>query len=318
MVKTLFLGPKGTYSHQAALQQFGNRTDVEYVAADSIPKCIEKLKDDHTIDYSVIPLENSTNGQVVFSYDLLRDLMVEEAKLTTEGNRVVSSLEVIGEQYVAIVHCLIAAQLIKLELLHTYQKVVLHSHPQVWGQVSDYLAHLRQQCPHTSFEKVDSSSTSEAVKIAVECQSKSAPGVIHIAIAGEVAAKLNHCEVLDYAINDRKNNTTRFLVLQRRAEAAPSRTPHQSQVSLVSFTTKHDDPGSLVDVLSILKTHSINMCSINSRPLNRGTQKWQYVFFIEYYYAEPRNWDAFFKEIGSVCSYWCLWGTFPRNERYYE
>lgn len=80
-VKVLFLGPEGTYSHQAAIQQFSHLVDynVVYEAVDSIPSCVDKLiEHDNDIEdvdmYSVVPLENSTNGQVVFTYDILRKI----------------------------------------------------------------------------------------------------------------------------------------------------------------------------------------------------------------------------------------------------
>ncbi|GAV52844.1 hypothetical protein ZYGR_0AI01260 [Zygosaccharomyces rouxii] len=312
MVKALYLGPPGTYSHQAALQQFDYSNDVDYIPTSSIPECIQKLETDKSIDYSVIPLENSTNGQVVFSYDLLRDRMVHEEGINRRGNQVIPTLEIVGEQYVSIAHCLIATG--PKPALGDFSRVKIYSHPQVWGQVSDYLQSLQSKFPDTAFEKIDSSSTSEAVRRILRCESQ--PGVIDVAIAGEVAAKLNQCSVVDTGINDVKGNTTRFLILQRRNHRqVESRSP---KVSLMTFTTKQDDPGSLVDVLTILKTHGVNMCSINSRPYNRGKQKWQYVFFIEYYYQkEGHDWDVFYQELENLCSEWCLWGIFPRNANYY-
>lgn len=312
MIKALYLGPPGTYSHQAALQQFDYSNEVDYIPMSSIPECIRKLETDKSIDCSVIPLENSTNGQVVFSYDLLRDRMVHEQDISRKGNQVIPTLEIVGEQYVSIAHCLIATE--PKQVLGDFSKVKIYSHPQVWGQVNSYLQELQSRFPGTTFEKIDSNSTSEAVRHILKCEPQTS--VIDVAIAGEVAAKLNQCSVIASNINDVKGNTTRFLILQRRNNRQI--VSKSLNVSLMTFTTKQDDPGSLVDVLTILKTHGVNMCSINSRPYNRGKQKWQYVFFIEYYYQkEGHNWDAFYKELGDLCSEWCLWGIFPRNANYY-
>ena len=104
-VRVAFLGPEGTYTHQAALQEFGSQPQAHFVSTNSIPQCFQQLENDHTIDYSVVPLENSTNGQVVFTYDLLRDRMMAGLNDSADNNRVIPTIEVVGEQYVSITHC---------------------------------------------------------------------------------------------------------------------------------------------------------------------------------------------------------------------
>lgn len=318
--KVLFLGPTGTYSHQAALQQFGSDPQVEYICADSIPQCFERLENDKSIDYAAVPLENSTNGQVVFTYDLLRDRMADQSDQSDEHNRVIPNLEVIGEQYVSILHCLIASSSVSLESLPLYKRIRVHSHPQVWGQVSRYLQTLESRCPETVLEKIDASSTSEAVKTALEAESSSDDAsVLHLAIASNTAAKIHHAHIIDQSINDKQGNTTRFLIFRRRSSTSVQIAKGRSTVSLLTFTIKQDDPGSLVDVLVVLKNHAVNMCSISSRPLASQGRKWQYIFFIEYYSdSEKTDWDAFYREISASCSLWCLWGAFSRNELYYS
>lgn len=320
--EVLFLGPEGTYSHQAALQQFGDNSAVTYLPADSIAQCFERLENENAITYSVVPLENSTNGQVVFSYDLLRDQMMRSQSKIIESNRVYPTLEVIGEQYVTITHCLISATVLPLDALPRYKKIKLYSHPQVWGQVSTYLDKLVKRCPETVFEKVDTRSTSQAVLEAIKADSLvRGESILNLAIGSEVAAKLCKVPILDHGINDRLGNTTRFLVFKRRNDVGRGSANDQKKVSLITFTIKQDDPGALVDILTVLKEYKVSMCSINSRPFNNGSndRKWQYVFFIEYYHDEDRtNWDAFYENIGSLCLEWCLWGTFPRNQKYYE
>lgn len=327
-ITVLFLGPEGTYSHQAALQQFGQREDVHvnFVPTQSIPQCFEKLENNLSIDYSVVPLENSTNGQVVFSYDLLRDLM--HASTERKSNQIITPLEVVGEQYVSIAHCLISASRLPKEIdpLSEYKTIKIYSHPQVWGQVNEYLTHLKEICQGTKFECIDTTSTSEAVsKIMYEKNSDTT--TLEIAIASETAAHLNKAFILEHEINDKKGNTTRFLVLKRRNDehvktiGAPTQDRDFMDINLMTFTIKQDDPGSLVDILTVLKDHSVNMCSISSRPYSKGPKdtNWQYIFFIEYYYCQENiNWETFYKDFDLKCEAWCLWGTFPRNERYYK
>ena len=321
----IFLGPKGTYSHQAALQQFSHLDGMEFTPAKSIPDCFDQLERDPSISYAAVPLENSTNGQVVFCYDLLRDRMLDES-CTVEKHRIIPQLEIIGEQYVSITHCLISpVEGVTVESLSKYNLVRVYSHPQVWGQVSKYMANLKAKCPDTKFETVDSSSTSEAVLKAIERQqSEEDSSVLNLAIAGEVAAHLYNAHLVDKAINDRLGNTTRFLILKRvkdKLDPAPPANVSKMHVNLLMFTLELDDPGSLVDVLTVLKEHSLNMSSISSRPYNGGQngRKWQYIFYIEYDSdPEVNNMDAFYNEINDQCVKWCLWGSFPRNQRYYQ
>ena len=105
--KVLFLGPEGTYSYQAALQQFRHLSNVRFIAVQSIPQCFERLEQDPDVSFSVVPIENSTNGQVVSSYDAFKDRMVSPQSERL-GNRVFPKIEIVGEQFVFISHCLIS------------------------------------------------------------------------------------------------------------------------------------------------------------------------------------------------------------------
>lgn len=320
-VSIAFLGPKGTYTYQAALQEFGHQKQAKFVCANSIPECFKKLDSEKSVDYSVVPLENSTNGQVVFTYDLLRDQMMAGFDESADENRVIPAIEVVSEQYVSIVHCLISPGVNSLENLPKYKKIRIYSHPQVWGQVSEYLEKLKRQCPNTLIEKIDTPSTSEAVRKAQ--LSSQQDSELSLAIASETAAELHNAHVIDEEINDIPGNTTRFLVFKRRDPHHITQSADPKAVCLMTFAVKVDDPGSLVDVLSVLKNHGMNTCSINSRPLNnkqiRKNRNWQYLFFIEYYNsAEKRDEETFYRDISNSCSSWCLWGTFGRNERYHS
>lgn len=345
-VKVLFLGPEGTYSHQAAIQQFSHLVDynVVYEAVDSIPSCVDKLiEHDNDIEdvdmYSVVPLENSTNGQVVFTYDILRNLMQGSngTNMRIRENQVVAPITIVGEQYVSILHCLISPDpSIGIESLQNYDTLKIYSHPQVWGQVSKYLVKLQKRFPNLKLERINCNSTSEAVLQAAEEQSSSqSSGILNLAIASEIAASIYQCYIIQHSINDILGNTTRFLVFKkksnhRRLLAPPSATPQR--VSLLTFTIKQDDPGSLVEVLSVLKDFSLNMCSISSRPYllrseqisqqgeNFRRRNWQYIFFIEFYIEQDKEFDKdkFCDRIDALCGDWCHWGRFPRDICYYK
>ncbi|QLG73688.1 hypothetical protein HG535_0F01990 [Zygotorulaspora mrakii] len=317
----IYLGPQGTYTHQAALQQFDDHDQFDLIPAKSIPECLDELENNPCIHYAVIPLENSTNGQVVFSYDLLRDRMLKSLNPDTSSNRVIPPLQIIAEQYVSIEHCLISREHLTMSELGKYKIIRVYSHPQVWGQVNQYLKELQQEYPNTTFEKLDTSSTSEAVIKVMDSKTNEHENVLNLAIASEFAAKLNKVNVLQRGINDQLGNTTRFMVFKKRKEQSPAMKCAGSKVNLLTFTTKQDDPGALVDVLTVLKDYSVNMCSINTRPFNTVTleRKWQYVFFLEYYENnENIDWTKFYQQFGSYCLEWCLWGTFYRDPRYYN
>ncbi|CCE61125.1 hypothetical protein TPHA_0A00400 [Tetrapisispora phaffii CBS 4417] len=332
MKKVLFLGPEGTYSHQAAIQAFENSNDVKYIPSPSIVHCFDELERNNEYSYSVVPLENSTNGQVVFSYDILRDRMLNATK--KEGSQLYEPLlKIVGEQYVSIAHCLIGSNDIQFKetLEEEYDTIQIYSHPQVWGQVAKYLENLGKKYPKIKFRKSDTSSTSEAVTVALEQQTRldidgNPNKILNLAIGSQAAAKINGAQILQANINDIKGNTTRFLVLKRRNEVTPMKellSTDSENISLITFTID-DSPGSLVDILNVLKQFSLNMCSINSRPFTSNklsTRKWQYVFFVEYQTNQAlseQEWNDYYTQLNQKSLKWTLWGSFPRDKRYYD
>lgn len=329
--KVAFLGPKGTYSHQAALQQFPDETKYELIPAVSIPTCFESVLIDPQIEYAVIPFENSTNGQVVFTYDLIRDVLNQNHNdennqfINDYNNRKYPPLNIIGEQYVKIEHCLIVADSDDLKNFDGIQFENLYSHPQVWGQVSEY---LNKPDFKTKFKNIiDCKSTAEAM---VKCKEDKERGVHSLAIGSAAGAKVNKCEIVEEGINNMKGNTTRFLTFVKRKDNEKqlsslllnSESLHKSnedKMVMLTFTTLKDGPGSLVEVLKIFQNFNINMTSISSRPIGQQSGKWQYIFYVEYEYIEGLNWrDEILKEIDDRCLTWALWGIFPRDPGYYS
>lgn len=309
MVKVLFLGPLGTYSHQAAIQQFPNE---EFIAVSSIPECFNRLISDDNVDYGVVPLENSTNGQVTFTYDLFRDFMNEDTE---------PLVEVVGEQYVSIEHCLISPIKLTDEQL---QKVdTIYSHPQVWGQVKDYLETFQKK--YGKCNRIDCNSTSEAVSQSRKEFEKD--GTISLSIASRASSLINNSCVVESGINDIKGNTTRFLVLKKRSnhsqilKSTLETKENPMIVNFVTFVINQDGPGSLVDVLNVLKLQNLSMCSISSRPFHQKSKverKWQYCFFIEYYENEHFNNSELSKGFDENCAKWIHWGRFFRDPSYYR
>jgi prephenate dehydratase len=228
------------------------------------------------VEYAVIPFENSTNGSVVQTLDLLAD---------RQG--LYSDVSVCGEHYLTVHHCLLACKSTALARnADNYQIITkLYTHPQAWGQCEAFLStHFR------GVERQDVSSTSKAAEIV----SKDTSGHT-AAIASRFAAEYHGAEVLETNIEDRADNTTRFLILRNldtgqtnnvylhlTSSVTGKKIPDNSSAkhkNLVSFIIEHSSPGALADALLIFKAHGMNLTSINSRP--SLVCPWQYIFFVE-------------------------------------
>lgn len=170
-----FLGPNGSYSHQAAEAKFG--ASVEYDNLADIPVIFDAVQR-RDIDYGLVPIENSTEGSVVVTLDALSD----------------TSARICAEVLIAIHHNLLAN-------CDPPEITRIYSHPQALAQCRGW---LNTQFPNV--ERVATSSTSRAAMLAAE-----EPGAA--AVASSLAAKLNDVHVQFENIEDNPNNTTRFLII---------------------------------------------------------------------------------------------------------
>ncbi|KAI4610053.1 uncharacterized protein J4E87_010888 [Alternaria ethzedia] len=258
-----FLGPEGSYTHQAALSAFppASPTTPRVTLTPSIT--IEDVFSavQSGIAYrGVVPFENSSNGSVVFTLDLFADL-----------NNKYPDILVTGEAYVAVKHCLLGYSNASStgerdgdgrdgrdgKDGNTFSHIKkLYSHPQAWGQCKNFLAKYLKTA-----ERHDVSSTSKAAEIA--SQDKTGESA---ALSSEIAAELFGLDVLAKEINDKKGNSTRFFVIRRKDDDAmpstttPTPTPTtpppppstssnnaNTWKSLVTFTIEHSNPGALAN-----------------------------------------------------------------------
>lgn len=175
MLKVAFQGERGAYSEAAAMSFF--KETIETVPFATFHEALESTEIRKT-DYSILPIENSLEGSVGESYDLL---------LTTK-------LNVTGEIYHRIRHCLISFG--NLEKVDT-----VYSHPQALGQCRMFIQehHLKA---------IPTYDTAGSVKILLELKKENAS-----AIASRRAAELYHVPVIKEGIEDNQSNFTRFLVL---------------------------------------------------------------------------------------------------------
>ncbi|KAK2882599.1 hypothetical protein FQN49_000211, partial [Arthroderma sp. PD_2] len=259
-----FLGPLGSFSHQAAIECFGtgNNTLQPEVSFNDAFSAVQSQE----ADYAIIPLENSSNGAVVQTLDLLAD-----------RENLYPDITVSGEYYLTVHHCLLMkkAQEGSGETSGANPEISkLYSHPQVWGQCTKFLSEYK------GVEKQDASSTSKAADIvSKDDDPKSA------AIGSELAGNLHGLEIVKANIEDDSSNATRFLILKNlKSNRTESVKPPQKSQScsapgskcktLISFIVDHTSPGALADALQVFKKYGLNLTSINSRP--GGSQAWQY------------------------------------------
>lgn len=178
-MKVAFLGPVSTFTHVAAMQQFG--LSAQLVAQKSIPSVFEEVERGRA-HYGVVPVENSTEGVVNHTLDMF----------------IGSDLQVIAEVLLEISHDLLS-QSGKLEEI---SKVV--SHPQALAQCRRW---LEVNLPDTP--QMDLTSTAAAAQMAAEDESVAA-------VASQAAARHYGLQVVKGKIEDNPNNFTRFLVIGRK------------------------------------------------------------------------------------------------------
>lgn len=240
-----YLGPQGTFTEAAALKRFGGATQGQPCATiDEVFQAVES----GAAHYGVVPVENSTEGAVGRTLDLLLS----------------SSLNICGEVLLQVHQCLMSNE----SDLSLIRKV--YSHPQSFGQCQSWLhAHL----PHV--ERVTASSNADAARQAAE-ESFAA------AIGGAQAAEHFRLKVLAANIEDDARNTTRFLVIGKQ-EVAPS---GRDRTSLVMSAANR--PGAVHDLLVPLAQNGVSMTKLESRPSRAGLWEYVFYVDIEGHQADTK------------------------------
>ncbi|RAH48350.1 prephenate dehydratase PHA2 [Aspergillus brunneoviolaceus CBS 621.78] len=300
-IRVTFLGPIASFSHQAAVETFGSSADL--LPCVSFADAFAAVQEEKA-DYAIIPCENSTNGSVVQTLDLLAD-----------PNGLYGNVKVCGEHYLTIHHCLLTRKGDFLPDQQDYGSISrLYTHPQAWGQCDVFLEKNLK-----GVERQDVSSTSKGAEIVSKDRSEPTA-----AIASRFAAEYHGLDILAENIEDNANNTTRFLVLMKaqadrpaavdfehiKVSGTPSGTAQKK--TLISFMVPQDRAGALADALLIFKTHGMNLTSINSRPSQ--VKAWKYMFLVEGHLTPTSlNADAVsgilhgLKQVTEYCRYLGTW-----------
>ncbi|MDQ2823375.1 MAG: prephenate dehydratase [Pseudomonadota bacterium] len=235
-LKIGFLGPEGTFSEQAVRKHFGHA--AYGLPLGSIEEVFQEVAAGNA-DFGVVPVENSGQGIIQVTLDMF---------LTSDAT-------ICGEVELRVHQCLHS---VSGEL--TAIKRVL-AHAQSLQQCKTW---LRVNLPHVECSAVGSNA--EAARLARHDEDAAA-------IAGEAAGKIYGLKMVADAIEDRADNTTRFLVIGR------SLFPPSGNDRTSLLVTVNDKPGALHHVLSPFANHGVSLNRIESRPAHTG--KWQYAFFID-------------------------------------
>jgi prephenate dehydratase len=233
-----FQGEAGAYSEQAVKALFQTPQTVPF---HSVHKVFEATEIG-SVDFGVIPLENSHAGSINDSYDLL----------------VRHGVQIVAETIVRISHCLLAPPGTAMKEVR-----VVFSHPQALEQCDEFLDSLQ-------VERVAVHDTAGAARIVAEERRDGSA-----AIASAEAAGLYGLEILASDIEDRADNSTKFVAISRSSsdQFGPA-----EKTSIVFATA--DVPGALYTCLKEFADRSINLSKLESRPSR--AKAWQYHFYLDF------------------------------------
>jgi chorismate mutase/prephenate dehydratase len=268
-ITVAYLGPRGTFSERATLKHFG--LAAEALATASIDEVFRSVESG-AADFGVIPVENSTEGAVGRSLDLMPN----------------TPMKVCGEVIVRIHHNLMA----KVPPKSLAQVKRVFSHGQSLGQCHEW---LNTNLPHA--ERVAVASNAEAARRAAD-EADSA------AVAGEMAAEHYGLTIMHANIEDEPNNTTRFLILGDYQPKPSGR----DKTSLV--LSARNRAGAVYEMLTPFATRGVSMTKFESRPSRVAL--WEYLFFvdIEGHRDDPQVAEAL-AEVGRIAGYIKVLGSYP-------
>jgi chorismate mutase/prephenate dehydratase len=220
----VYLGPPATHTHLACLEYFGS--SVQAQPEESIQEVFEAVKK-RKASYGVVPIENSTEGSVNQTLDMLIE----------------PEVMICGEVMIQVSHNLLSQSGKREDIRKIY------SHPSALEQCRKW---LRKNL--LNVEVAETVSTAKAAQMAAE-DSKAA------AIASSLAASLYSLKVIESQIEDYRHNCTRFLVLGPNIHERTGR-----DKTSILFSISHA-PGSLYRVLKPFSEKGINLTKIESRPM---------------------------------------------------
>jgi chorismate mutase/prephenate dehydratase len=264
-VAVAYLGPPGTFSEQAVYQQFGHA--VEGLPCATIDE-VFRATEAGTADFGVVPVENSSEGAINRTLDLLLQ----------------TTLSISGEVSIPVHHSLMT----KSGTMDGVQRICAHSQTlaqcQIW---------LNQNYP--DIERIAVASNGEAARMAADDASTAA-------IAGEIAGQRYNLGVVNAHVQDDPHNRTRFVIIGR-LQPGPS---GKDKTSLALAVPNR--AGAVYALLAPLARHAVSMTRFESRPARMGTWEYYFYVDVEGHmhdakvvsaFEELKQNAAFFKVLGS-------------------
>ncbi|HEV8128759.1 MAG TPA: prephenate dehydratase [Candidatus Eisenbacteria bacterium] len=276
-LRVAYQGVEGSFSHLTAQRHYAGRNPgVLLTGHDTFREAVASLREG-SVDFALLPIENTTAGSVHETYDLLAEGGVT---ITAE---VVSHVE----------HCLLGLPGARVEEIRA-----VISHPQALAQCEAFLRTLPRAVARPEYDTAGS---------ARKVRESRDPTLA--AIASESAARLYGLEILARRIQTQEGNFTRFVEIAREAAACP---PNAACKTSLLLALAHK-PGALGEVLSRFGSRGVNLTRIESRPVLGSP--WQYRFYLDlegHAASEPVR--AALDELGAITTEMRVLGTYPRAE----
>jgi len=264
-----FQGEDGSYGQEVALNFFGSSGRTRQ--CDTIDE-VFRLVREGSVAHGIIPIENSQEGSVGRSYDLLLE----------------SDVMVCGEAQVRTSYCLVAN---KSANLSTIKKI--YSHPQALAQCQAFLRHLGN-------ELIPTYNTAASVKMIKEKKMSDSA-----AVAGEGAPFTFDMKVLAHEIEDNPRNSTRFFVLGKHDSP-----PTGKDKTSISLLLKHE-PGTVYRAVKQFADRGINLTKVESRPTRKTEWEYNFYLDFEGHRQDQIIMEAL-TELEKVCLFLKVLGSYPR------
>lgn len=234
-----YCGKPGCNAEAAAIGYF--KESAETLPVDSFQEIFQKVTEG-SVDYGMVPIENSLGGSVYQNYDNFRNY---------------PDVFISGAIAIKISYCLLAVKGAKTEDI---KKV--YSHPQALLQTGRFLG------THRDWQQIEAYNTSGAALFVSETGSKE-----NAAVASEINASIYKLDILARGIEDDPNNFTRFVVITKERK-----TVEDAHMASFMFKAKHE-PGSLYKILGVLNDFGTNLTRLESRPI--PGRPWEYQFYAD-------------------------------------
>jgi chorismate mutase/prephenate dehydratase len=272
-LKVGYLGPEGTFTQTAVYKHFGHSVrGLPYSTIDEVFQEVES----GVADFGVVPIENSTEGTVNHTLDMF----------------LTSPLKIGGEIEMRIEQHLLG----NTDGLGSIKRICAHE--QSLAQCRGW---LREYLPQVELIGVASNATGAR-------RARDEAGTA--AIGGDAAAEVYDLKIMVNNIEDRDDNSTRFLVVGRELLSASG----QDKTTILVSTSGTVGAGVLHNLLQPIATHGVSMTRIESRPSRR--QNWDYVFFIDLDgHAEESPLKDALQELQKNSSLFRLIGAYPKAVR---